>query len=130
MAEYTHLPCAVCGKEFDENSDVVVCPVCGTPHHRECYKQLGHCAIIAWHEENKTYECKIPGSPRFHRELFVIAADKKIMPMQFFVPIVVSHFQTVLAAMHSKARSRGVFKADLTQYRLCLHPILTRILME
>lgn len=59
MAEYTHLPCVVCGKEFDENSDVVVCPVCGTPHHRECYKQLGHCANISWHEENKTYDAEL-----------------------------------------------------------------------
>lgn len=56
MAEYTRLPCAVCGNEFDENSDVVVCPTCGTPHHRECYKQLGHCANIEWHAENKAFD--------------------------------------------------------------------------
>ena len=56
MAEYINLPCVVCGKEFDENSDVVVCPVCGTPHHRDCYKQIGHCGNIEWHAQNKFFD--------------------------------------------------------------------------
>lgn len=36
--------CPVCGQVFQEDDDVVICHQCGTPHHRECYKQLGHCA--------------------------------------------------------------------------------------
>ena len=55
MADYIKLPCPVCGKEFEENDDIVVCPICGTPHHRECYQQNGGCANIAWHAENKTF---------------------------------------------------------------------------
>ncbi len=55
MADYIKLPCCVCGKEFNENDDIVVCPVCGTPHHRECYAENGGCANIEWHSENKTY---------------------------------------------------------------------------
>lgn len=35
--------CDVCGKPFDKDSDIVVCPDCGTPHHRQCWHQLGHC---------------------------------------------------------------------------------------
>lgn len=35
--------CDVCGEPFDNDSDIVVCPDCGTPHHRQCWHQLGHC---------------------------------------------------------------------------------------
>lgn len=47
MSRYAGMSCIVCGKKFDDEdtSDIVVCPVCGLPHHRECYKQLGHCAM-------------------------------------------------------------------------------------
>ena len=43
MFKYEGLVCDVCGKPFDNESDIVVCPDCGTPHHRECWFQLGHC---------------------------------------------------------------------------------------
>lgn len=35
--------CPVCNNAFNENDDVVVCPDCGTPHHRECWNSLGKC---------------------------------------------------------------------------------------
>jgi len=43
MFLYENNKCPVCGKEFAEGDDVVSCPECGTPHHRECYKSLGKC---------------------------------------------------------------------------------------
>lgn len=55
MADYTNLTCKVCGEKFCENDDVVVCHICGTPHHRECYKSLGHCVNEQWHEQNIAY---------------------------------------------------------------------------
>ena len=42
---YQGVCCPVCGKPFQEGDDIVVCPECGAPHHRECYKSLGHCAL-------------------------------------------------------------------------------------
>lgn len=44
MSNYTGYRCPVCGKAFAPGDDVVVCPDCGTPHHRECYRNLGRCA--------------------------------------------------------------------------------------
>ena len=44
MPLYENSVCPVCKKEFEIGDDVVFCPECGTPHHRECYKQIGHCA--------------------------------------------------------------------------------------
>jgi len=35
--------CPVCYAKFFEDDDVVVCPICGAPHHRDCYNSLGHC---------------------------------------------------------------------------------------
>ncbi len=49
--KYTGKPCAYCKVIFNENDDVVVCPDCGAPHHRECYKKLGHCACESRHGE-------------------------------------------------------------------------------
>lgn len=35
--------CPVCKKGFSPQDDIVICPECGTPHHRECYNKLDHC---------------------------------------------------------------------------------------
>lgn len=36
--------CPVCGETFKADDDIVVCPECGTPHHRECYNKTHNCA--------------------------------------------------------------------------------------
>lgn len=35
--------CPVCNNKFTDDDDVVVCPECGTPHHRNCYFSNGGC---------------------------------------------------------------------------------------
>ena len=49
MALYENNSCPVCGKQFQPGDDIVTCPECGTPHHRACYRELGHCAHQALH---------------------------------------------------------------------------------
>ena len=49
MPSYTNESCPVCRKKFTADDDIVICPVCGTPHHRECYSSLGHCANVQKH---------------------------------------------------------------------------------
>ncbi len=41
--------CPVCQKPFQKEDDVVVCPVCGAPHHRACYLETGHCHFESTH---------------------------------------------------------------------------------
>lgn len=48
--------CPVCNNQFNENDDVVVCPECGTPHHRECYKNNGGCFNENAHGTNESVE--------------------------------------------------------------------------
>ena len=47
--------CPVCDKYFHSDEEIVVCPECGTPHHRECYEALGHCKNEELHAEGYDY---------------------------------------------------------------------------
>lgn len=57
--------CPYCGKLFAEGDDIVVCPECGTPHHRDCYKEHSACANEEKHSEN--YEWKSSVAPKIHK---------------------------------------------------------------
>ncbi len=48
---YENQPCPVCQQSFQPDDDIVVCPVCGTPHHRNCYKKNGECGNFEKHNE-------------------------------------------------------------------------------
>ena len=50
------IPCAACGKKFTPEDDIVVCPECGTPYHRTCYKELGHCVHADRHAEGYVWQ--------------------------------------------------------------------------
>ena len=58
MINFIGCTCDVCNEKFTAESDIVVCPECGTPHHRSCYKELGHCANEEKHSEG--FEWKAP----------------------------------------------------------------------
>lgn len=71
--------CVLCGKVFENGDDIVVCPECGSPHHRSCYAKENRCANSAMHgtgekwqkiraEEKKTekkecWHCGFPNNP-------------------------------------------------------------------
>jgi ribosomal protein L37E len=43
MEDFIGQKCLICGEIFEKDSDIAVCPECGTPYHRACYKKAGHC---------------------------------------------------------------------------------------
>lgn len=47
--------CPVCGAYIFDEDDIVFCPECGAPHHRECYSAVGHCALGEFHGTEKEY---------------------------------------------------------------------------
>ncbi|MCH5190702.1 MAG: DUF2628 domain-containing protein [Oscillospiraceae bacterium] len=53
---YTNQKCPVCGETFKGDDDIVVCPMCGTPHHRDCYKKNGECKNTDRHNEGFFWE--------------------------------------------------------------------------
>ncbi|MBQ9208024.1 MAG: hypothetical protein IJ149_00360 [Oscillospiraceae bacterium] len=57
MIEYKDYSCPVCNKQFGEEDDIVVCPECGTPYHRECYKTAG-CVNTALHGQQQGWRAR------------------------------------------------------------------------
>jgi len=49
-------PCFACHNPLQENDDIIVCPDCGTPYHRACWKEHGVCLNIPLHESSGAYQ--------------------------------------------------------------------------
>ncbi len=60
MSRFTGKLCPVCRTAFLENNDVVVCPECGTPHHRDCYRAIGKCGVTDKHAEGFVWSGRLP----------------------------------------------------------------------
>ena len=58
MPKYYGCPCEGCGRPLALTDDIVVCPDCGAPYHRECYEKLGRCIHTPAHGAG--YEWKFP----------------------------------------------------------------------
>lgn len=56
MQEYQGQPCLVCGQVFTESDDIVTCPECGTPYHRACWKEAGHCINAPLHVSGGSWQ--------------------------------------------------------------------------
>lgn len=54
--EFNGLKCPACNTPLESDDDIVVCPICGAPHHRECYEESGHCYFEGKHKENFDYD--------------------------------------------------------------------------
>ncbi|MCR5782593.1 MAG: DUF2628 domain-containing protein [Clostridia bacterium] len=57
---YTGIKCPACGFIFKEGDDIVVCPDCGTPHHRDCWKANNGCFNMAKHDGAFKFEFTPP----------------------------------------------------------------------
>ena len=47
--EIKNKKCAVCQAYLFEDEEIVWCPTCGAPQHKECYKQFGKCGYTDIH---------------------------------------------------------------------------------
>lgn len=61
MADYKNCTCIACRNEFEPDDDIVVCPDCGTPYHRDCWNAHGHCINTELHETGKAWARPAPG---------------------------------------------------------------------
>ncbi len=50
--------CPICNSYLFDDDDVVFCPTCGAPHHRDCYKSIGHCGLEHTHGTEEQYDRK------------------------------------------------------------------------
>lgn len=60
MSRFTHKLCPVCRAPFGENDDIVVCPECGTPHHRACWAKIGCCGVEQYHPDGFVWDGRLP----------------------------------------------------------------------
>ncbi len=60
MSRFFGKLCPVCRSPFGENDDIVVCPDCGTPHHRTCYIRNGKCAVAQHHASGFEWNGRLP----------------------------------------------------------------------
>ena len=49
MPDYLGSKCPVCQQPFVPGDDIVVCPECGAPYHRDCYQKHGSCVFADKH---------------------------------------------------------------------------------
>jgi len=85
---YTNEECPVCHSVFEENDDIVVCPLCGTPHHRDCYKKNGECAHNEKHRDGYRWESSNTDQPTETPE-----ESNKTSPLEFPVDSNVNNSQ-------------------------------------
>ncbi len=55
--------CPVCKAYLFDEDDIVFCPECGAPHHRECYNAIGHCALESLHGTADQYRRVVREEP-------------------------------------------------------------------
>jgi len=62
-----NISCVRCKAYLFDEDDIVYCPICGAPHHRECYLALGHCALEELHGTENEYK-PVYGEPKAQKE--------------------------------------------------------------
>lgn len=60
MSRFENKLCPICRAPFTSDADIVVCPICGTPHHRACYLAKGHCGVEEYHARGFSWDGYLP----------------------------------------------------------------------
>lgn len=81
---YKDVQCVYCNKIFTDSDDVVTCPQCGSPHHRECWEENGKCANDGKHSEGFSWQFPEGLAPKINLKNRV-SQEKKPLPTQFKV---------------------------------------------
>lgn len=55
MNKFEGQKCQMCEKEFKEGELIVVCPECGAPYHKECFKNNNQCIFTEKHGTKDSY---------------------------------------------------------------------------
>lgn len=77
---YNGSECPVCKEKFNQNDDIVVCPVCGTPHHRECWKNNNGCYNNDKHSEGFVWQLDKNITEQNVSDFSTASDDLKICP--------------------------------------------------
>ncbi len=56
MFKYQGVSCPYCGKEFKETDQILICPDCGAPYHKQCIEKLGQCMFQDLHKTGESWQ--------------------------------------------------------------------------
>lgn len=77
--DFLQKQCPVCSMKFQKDDDIVVCPKCGAPYHRECYDKNGRCIFPdlhkskqSWHEVYDSSEETPPENENEDNNAFIV----------------------------------------------------------
>ncbi len=59
MSEQLKTKCPICGGYIFSDDDIVYCPDCGAPHHRDCWNAIGHCGLLEDHGTEREYNPEV-----------------------------------------------------------------------
>lgn len=63
MTKFQNKMCPVCRERFHDGDDIAVCPECGTPHHRACYRIANKCSFEELHANGYVWNGRLPDEP-------------------------------------------------------------------
>ena len=63
MFKFQNKMCPVCRERFREGDEITVCPECGTPHHRACYRVANKCSLEELHADGFVWNGRLPDEP-------------------------------------------------------------------
>ena len=75
MSRFEGKLCPICRAPFSEKADVVVCPICGTPHHRNCYLSRMKCGVEEYHAQGFVWDGYLPDQEPSEQQSEPPAAD-------------------------------------------------------
>ena len=106
--DYIGNKCPVCDKYFHADDDIVVCPECGTPPHRECYENLGHCYHESRHADGYDYTERDEDNNKDHPIKICPSCGKENEPDAFFC----KHCATPLSDRKASTSDNNTNKRD------------------
>ena len=119
MSNYTGYRCPVCGKAFAQGDDVVVCPDCGAPHHRECYRSLGRCA---YEEKHAAGEAWSPATAAGEEDGTFVTAGGRVLGVTATGETLAGAIQGAYAAAREIKFPQRQFRQDIGRRALSALP--------
>lgn len=129
MSRFENKLCPICRAPFTGDADVVVCPICGTPHHRACYLAKGHCGVEEYHAQGFSWNGYLPDEtpppePRetdpHHAEYPSGTPEAEPVPEHDFsheMQSVEEYYNSLVKSMNDETRGAdGVSMRELTAY--------------
>lgn len=77
--KYIGQKCISCKEVLKKDDDIVICPDCGSPYHRECYKSEGKCINTLLHEKGEEWEPEV--THRVHTPVSPIVGEIATAPI-------------------------------------------------